>query len=264
MAKLISTAAALFLLFAFSHARTPSDLPNGLDVIADNKIPVTDADVKATTTTDNTLRLPSERPGSETVVESEPATFAEEQKLPEGAEFVTIVSNEENTADASKSETTLPLTVISFRPVGRHFSRRPFPLGFRHGHRCRHGHRQAKWTPRVKDLHNKDATPYGDDMILASGEPEMKFDRPFRGEARPQIPARWTDFRHVGPRFPHKHGDEMDSERPHLHHRRHRHHDHDDEMENEGEEHHREHRHEHRHEQHHGLFRSFRKFLNGF
>ncbi|KAL6177393.1 hypothetical protein ACLB2K_048919 [Fragaria x ananassa] len=257
MAKLISTAAALFLLFAFSHARMPSDLPNALDAITDNKIPVTDAEIKATTTTDNTLRLPSERPGSETVLESEPETVsvAEEQKLPEAAEFATIVSNEENT-DASKSE-TLPLTVISFRPVGRHFPRRPFPLGFRHGHR------QAKWTPRVRDL-QKDATPYGDDMILASGEPELRFDRPFRGGARPQIPARWTDFRHVGPRFPHKHGDEMDSERPHVHHRRHRHHDHDGEMENEGEEHHKEHKHEHKHEHYHGLFRSFRKFLNGF
>ena len=234
---------------------------------ADNKIPVTDAEpFKATT---NTLRLPSERPGSESgpVVElEETETFPvaeEEKKLPE-AEFATIESNEENTADASKSE-AVPLTIISFRPVGRHFPRRPFPLSLRPGHRCGHGRRQPKrWTPRFHGSEREKDTPYGDDMILSSGD-EMKFDRPFRGGAR-QIPARWFNFRHGGPRFPYKHDDDMESERPHRHHRRHHHHDHDLDQENEVEENHREHKHdhEHRHEHRGGLFRGFRKFLNRF
>ncbi|XP_050365414.1 uncharacterized protein LOC126783875 isoform X2 [Argentina anserina] len=245
MAKLIFTVAVLFLLFAFSHARTPSDLPNGLDV-ADDKIPVTDADVKEAT---NTLRLPSERPESGTVMDLEPETIiiaAEQPKFPESEFSTTILSNDENT--------------ISFRPVGRHFS-----LSFRHGHRCRHN--QGKWTlrfhgaEREKDDTN---TSYGDDMILSSGD-ELKFDHhPFGGGVR-QISAGWGNIRHDVPRFPFKHEDDdnnVESERPR---RRHRHHDHEFDMEMVGEEQHREHKHEHGH----SLFKSFRtrrrlRCLNSF
>jgi len=266
MAKLIFTVAALFVLFAFSHARTPSDLLaneiKGRD--AADKVPV--ADAKHT----NTLLLPSERTESEsesesaTVAEWEPETVAE-SKLPE-AELATIESNEENTVDTSKPTESVPLTVISFRHVGRHFPRHPFPFSFRQRHRCG-GHRRGKrLTPRFHGSEGERDTPYGDDMILSSGN-EMRSDHPaFRGGVR-QIPARWVNIRHGGPRFPFRHDDDMESERPHRHHR---HHDHDHDEVNEGEEKPREHKHdhEHRHEHEHkhrgGLMRSFRKFLNRF
>jgi hypothetical protein len=252
MAKLILTVAALFVLFAFSHARTPSDLlPNeikGRD--AADKVPVADAQHT------NTLLLPSERP------ESESATVAAEWE----PETAAIESNEENTVDSSKPTEVVPLTVISFRPVGRQFPRRPFPFSFRQRHRCG-GHRQGKrLTPRFHGSELERDTPYGDDMILSSGN-EMRSDHPaFRGGVR-QIPARWVNFRHGGPRFPFKHDDDMESERPHRHHR---HHDHDHYEVNEGEEkprehnHDHEHRHEHEHKHRGGLMKSFRKFLNGF
>lgn len=261
MAKLVLTIAAFFFLFAFSHARTRSDLPaketNGHDQSA-TKLPVTESNPAVT------LLLPSEKP------DSEPATFfqwehdaADSSKLTD-TDGPTILANEESTE--FKHSETVPLTVISFRPINRHFPRRPFPLSFRHGHRCRHGHRQfGPWTPRFhggERERDQDVVSYGDDMILSSGD-DTRFVPAFHGGPR-QIPARWENFRHGGgPGFPHRHDDDMEFERPHHHHHhRHRHdHDHDHRREEfEGMENPRE----HRRQRDGGLFGRFRKFLNHF
>ncbi|KAM3001612.1 hypothetical protein FF2_037888 [Malus domestica] len=259
MAKLLLTVAALFFLFALSHARTSSDLPaneiSGRDP-AGAKFPESRPKPRQPTTT---ILLPSEKPVDD------PATLPEwreitTSKLPE-SDGATILANEEST-EFQHSE-TVPLTVISFRPVNRHFRRRPFPLSFRHGHRCRHAHRPM--SPRFHGGEG-DAVSYGNDMLVASSD-DMGFNPAFRGGAR-QIPARWVNIRHGGPRFPFRHEEDMELERPHHHHhRRHHHehdHDHDRREEFEGtEKQPREHKHDH---EHHGggLMRRVRKFLNHF
>ncbi|CAN6718579.1 unnamed protein product [Malus baccata var. baccata] len=241
MAKLLLSLAALFLLFAFSRARTSSDLPaNEIKARdpADVKLPESNPKPKTPTTT-TTILLPSEKPDTES------ATGA------------TILPKEESTIE------TVPLTVFSFRPVNRHFPRRPFPLSFRHGRPC--GHARRPWTPRFhggeREHREGESVSYGNDMIMASGD-NMGFDPAFRGGVR-QIPARWVNFRHGGPRFPFRHEEEMELERPHHHHHHRHHHDHDQDR-REGFEGMEKPFREHKHEHEGGLMRKFRKFLNHF
>lgn len=255
MAKLVFFLVALLFLFSFSHALTPSDLPeketNGRD-LANTKFP--ESETKPATA----ILLPSEKRDSEPAKDFEWIPEAAATKLPD-SDGPTILANEEST-EFTHSE-SVPLTVISFRPVNRHFPRRPFPLSFRHGHRCRHGRRHVgPWSPRFHGgERDRDAVPYGNDMILGD---DLAFDPVFRGLPR-QIPPRWGSFRHGGPRFPFRHDDDMELERPHHHHH-HRHDREHDREEFEGMEKPREHRHEHEREHEGGLMRKFRKFLNRF
>ncbi|KAF3448691.1 hypothetical protein FNV43_RR09404 [Rhamnella rubrinervis] len=235
MAKLVLTIAVICVFFAFSHARTPADLPVA-DVITDESL----NDHLETAT----LRLPSERDESEPVTKVEWVRESTESKRPETTESF-------DKPDESEPSDSVPLTVISFRPINRHFPRRPFPLTFRRGHPCRHSHPQFKpWDPRPQ----RREVSYGNDMIVSD---ELRFKPVSHNEDQPQIPARWSTFRQVGPRFPFRHDDEM--ERPHHHHHHRFRHHHVEGGENEE----REVEHEHNNGEG-GFMMRVRKFLNHF
>ncbi|KAH7513763.1 uncharacterized protein LOC112493417 [Ziziphus jujuba] len=215
MAKLYLTVAVIFLIFAFSNARTPADLP-ATEVIGDESLNTqTRSDIQ--TASNNPILLPSERSDNEpvTLVELEPDTIR--------SNFAEFRTGESSPKDSEPTSESVPLTVISFRPINRHFPRRPFPLSFRHGHRCRHGHSQFKpWGPRPL----RREVSYGNDMII-DGEEAKSFKPVFRDEEEPQIRTRMIRFRQ-GPRFPFRHDEEDQMERPndheHEHDRDHHHH----------------------------------------
>ncbi|EXC63302.1 hypothetical protein L484_000045 [Morus notabilis] len=221
MAKLAVTFVLLCLFFAFSHARFASDLPQ-IEAFAKEATEILpEADSKPSTTGD--ILLPSEKhvsePGSET-----------------------IQVNLEESVSEPGADDAAPLTLISFRPVNRHFPRRPFPLTLRHGHRCRH-HFMKQWGQRRP---HGDIIPYGNDMILSTE------DRPsFDPVLRSGFPARWIKIRHMEAESAHRRGDKIywphhDEEHEHDHH------------------HHEEHEHDHKHERQNVFLKSFRKFMKQF
>jgi hypothetical protein len=115
--------------------------------------------------------------------------------------------NFDPTPVAKPDESTVPLTIFSFR--------HNLPL-VRHRHNCRHG---------IKPLGGHDRyISYGKDMIL-SREKFLGVDPTVRGSPRPHIPAMWERFNQDPPRFDvndhHHHHHHQD----HDHH--HRHHDHE-------------------------------------
>ncbi|EXB66080.1 hypothetical protein L484_003881 [Morus notabilis] len=106
MAKLAVTFVLLCLFFAFSHARFASDLPQ-IEAFAKEATEILpEADSKPSTTGD--ILLPSEKhvsePGSET-----------------------IQVNLEESVSEPGADDAAPLTLISFRPVNRHFPRLCLP-----------------------------------------------------------------------------------------------------------------------------------------
>lgn len=206
--KIIVTVTILFFLFTFGYARTPLDLPENDVMSIDALLP--ESNPKAT----DAILLPSEKP---TVVEFEPET---ETKLPE---IDTAEETKETEIDSA------PLKFVSFRPINRHFPRRPFPP-FRHGSRCRHHHKIKPWAPRF----NGREIPYGNDMILSGGEDVV-----------------WTEFHHGGPKFSFMNDVDRREEMKRPHHRHHHHHDRlvAGEVE-EKEEREQEHEHEHHHHHH--------------
>ncbi|KAF5478111.1 hypothetical protein F2P56_004698 [Juglans regia] len=189
MAKLAFTFSVTFFLFALCYARIPTGIIEN-DVAGDEQLETTITSPAADTeNTRTTILLPSEK--------HEP-------------EFATMVSvSEETDSNLPEPESnSIPLTMISIRPIDRHFPRRPFPLMFRHGHRCRHhrhprhdqqheGHEFKPWGPRFPDRE----VPYGNDMIVAD-EKDSGSNPESRGVVR-QIPGRWVKFSHQEPRFHH-------------------------------------------------------------
>ncbi|KAJ9173713.1 hypothetical protein P3X46_016823 [Hevea brasiliensis] len=236
--------AALLFLFTFAHARAPLDQPENDVTSRDDRLAdLPESDPKATAT----IVLPSEKPESKSAnvvkLESE-ETESTESKLP-GKEIGTSESFHEK----SETETTVtvPLTLITFRPINRHFLRRPL-IPFRRGHRCRgryQHHNQLKPWGGLRFKSPREVY-FGNDMILSGGKD--------LGLAGPrQIPVRWTRFNHGGNRFSFVNDESRREEmikRPH-HHQHHRHHH---EEEEEGEE-----------REHEGAFmKGIRKFLNHF
>uniref|UniRef100_A0A2P2JQ28 Uncharacterized protein LOC103404356 n=1 Tax=Rhizophora mucronata TaxID=61149 RepID=A0A2P2JQ28_RHIMU len=252
--KFVLTFAGLFFLFTLAHSRSPLDPPGNDVITAHATVDMPEPNSK----TKNGILLPSEKPefGSEKVVEVEPE--AKPSKLPE-----TVTWPERRAEPLERETQSSPLTFINFRPINRHFPRRPFIPFFRHGHRCRHHHhhlhRFAKsWGPRL----NGREIPYGDDMIVPGKDNVLDFHPSSRGVAR-QIPRRWTSFRHDWPRFPYMHDlaereEEMRMKRPH-HHYHHRFHPHEEREEAEGKEEIRKQEHEEG-----GLLKKIRKFLDHF
>ncbi|OMO79724.1 hypothetical protein CCACVL1_13464 [Corchorus capsularis] len=109
MARLAVIFTVISLLFTISHARfiqvhdvTPDETVNDL--------PEFDPE-KATA-----ILLPSERPGFE------PAKL--------------IDFKHDDASETESDVDSLPLTMVSFRPINRHFPRRPI-IPFRHKHNCR-------------------------------------------------------------------------------------------------------------------------------
>lgn len=253
MAKLYLTVAVIVLFcFAFSTARTPADLPL-TDVVGDESLDAhRESDIQA-----STILLPSERS------ESEPVTLVELEPESTESNFAEFRTGESSPHDSESTPYSVPLTVISFRPINRHFPRRPFPLSFRHGHRCRHGHHQFKpWGPRPL----RREVSYRNDMV--DGE-EPKSKPVFGDGEEPQIRTRMIRLRQGGPRFPFRHDEDL-TERPNHHDQDHDHHHrlhvfHRQHMDMEGgQTKEREVEKEHKHDHAETFMKSFRKFLNRF
>ncbi|OMP02974.1 hypothetical protein COLO4_10683 [Corchorus olitorius] len=254
MARLAVIFTVISLLFTISHAR----FIQVHDVTADetvNDLPESDPE-KATA-----ILLPSERPGFE------PAK---------------VVDFKHDDASETDSDVdSMPLTTVSFRPINRHFHRRPmFP--FRHKHNCRLHKRFRSLNPRFQQ---KRYISYGDDMILSDENSHV--DPESRGFVR-QIQARWARFPEDGVESKeargfikahhHEHEEEHDHDEDHYHHEHEEEHDHDDDHHHHEHDHdHDEHHHHHHgeedenddkeeHEQDylHGYIKSFRKFFGLF
>ncbi|KAG6684833.1 hypothetical protein I3843_12G083700 [Carya illinoinensis] len=239
MAKLVFAVTVSFFLFSLCHARISSDpIQNDAIVEEPKTVFFTFPQHDTKTTTRTTVLLPSEKHGSElpTMVEFKPKKT--DPKLPG--------------SDAKESETdSVHLTMVSFRPINRHFPRHSFPVTFHRGHHFRrhhhhHHHHIHELKPR---FHGRDV-PYGDDMIL-SDEKYSSSNRPLpRGGVR-QIPVRWAKFGHEGPRFHHGHDDVEGRE--HMKKKKKRHHRSVEREEMEG---------QHDHEG--GFMNKFRQFLMQF
>ncbi|KAJ7945033.1 Myb-related protein like [Quillaja saponaria] len=247
MAKLAASFSVLLFLFVLSYARNPGDIPLKDFVSSDPLL-----EPKTNPATAKTILLPSENPDSEaaTVIEWEPeSSNSKNFELDAGLESL------EASTESSEASKSVPLTVISFRPINRQIPRRSLPLWVRRGHRCHRIHNSKPWGPRLP----RREIPYGNDMIMKDGEDRGfdKFDPMFRDGVR-QIPARWEKFRHGGPRFSFVHDMERkeDNEKGHHHHHHHHHHDHEEGWEFERVEHH--------HGGGGGFLKRIRKFLTHF
>lgn len=281
MAKLAVTATVIFFLFALCHAFTPSDLPENEDVSfhLPGSVPNT------------MILLPSEKiesePVTSTVVELEPETTFTDKTQPK-LEEADVTVTELTVPTESDDSVSIPLKTTSFRPIDRLYRSRPIPLYFRHGHRCRfhrfhhlrhHQHHDhddndksedqisefKQWGSKpIVDSTNDREVPYGNDMILSSGNEDSSSDR---GMVR-QAPAKWKRFGHGGPRF--HIDDDVDTKMKMKRHHRHVEGQAWDREEHEEREHKHRHEHEHEHEHEHGhehkheggFMRKIRKFLN--
>ncbi|KAL1532770.1 hypothetical protein AAHA92_32739 [Salvia divinorum] len=94
-----------------------------------------------------------------------------------------------NFADVS----AVPMTKITFRPVNRHFLKRP----------CRH---HFKFYPTMRD---NQQIPYGNDMLIASGE-NSDFKQHVGHGGGKRIPGRWMRMHHHHLRY--RRGEDSDSD----------------------------------------------------
>ncbi|XP_021292483.1 uncharacterized protein LOC110422790 [Herrania umbratica] len=149
MARLAVTFTVIFL-FTFSyHARFLTAEPEHDVTLEQTESKLPESDSKTT----NAVFLPSEKPGLES---AEVVDFK-----PDALETVSDVDS-------------VPLTEISFRPVNRHFPRRPM-IPFRHKHNCRF-HRRFR--PLNRGLQQKRYISYGDDMILSDERTQFDPESP--------------------------------------------------------------------------------------
>ncbi|KAJ4711907.1 sarcoplasmic reticulum histidine-rich calcium-binding protein-like [Melia azedarach] len=171
MAKLTVTVTVFLFILSLVQARTPLDLPeNGVNTQELRS----DGQESVPKTTATGILLPSEKQDAKPKTETKP----------ENTETIDFV----------------PLTVINFRPINRHFPRHP-SLTLRHRRPCRH-HRMG----RPARIHQREVS-YGNDMLMSSGENKVVR----------QIPADGN-----GPRFPFGRDDDVARregfKRPRYHH----------------------------------------------
>ncbi|XVF10433.1 hypothetical protein REPUB_Repub07fG0182500 [Reevesia pubescens] len=218
MARLAVLFTVIFLLLTFSDARFVS-VQSEQDVSPEETVPnLPEADTKTTTT----ILLPSERPGFE------PSKIVD-------------FNNDDVSSETDSGVESVPLTMISFHPVNRHFPRRPL-VPYRHKHNCRF---HKRFRPLNPPFQQKRSISYGNDMILS--DERTRFDPESRGVVR-QIQARWARFpdegaeskEHVDFMKPHHHEHEHahhHDDEHHHHYYHHRRHHHGEEDERDGEEH---------------------------
>lgn len=219
MAKLTVTVAVFLFVLVLAQARTPLDLKEN-DVIKEHvSTNEQESESKTTATWPTSILLPSQKLDSE--------TETSESGKPE-----------------AETKDFLPLTVINFHPINRHFPHYP-SLTFRNRRPCRR-HRLGKpW------FHHREMT-YGNDMLISNGDGKE--------EVR-DFPARWLKFpngdAHVH-RFHVRRDDDVTAKegfrRPNDHHRHHFHLRHEAQLEKERE----------KHEHETGFMTKIRKFLNYF
>ncbi|XVE58050.1 hypothetical protein DITRI_Ditri04bG0139200 [Diplodiscus trichospermus] len=238
MARLAFLFTVIFLLFTFSHARfftvEPEHGANSDETIPD--LPESNPE------TTSAILLPSERAGFE------PAKIVD--------------FKHDDASETESSVESVPLTTISFRPVNRHFPRRPL-IPFRHKHNCRF---HKRFRPMNPGFQQKRYISYGNDMILS--DLTTRFD-PVSSDGVRQIEARWARFpddgaeskEHVEFMKPHQHDHDHDEDHHHHHHRQHRRHHYGQEDERDEEE---EHGHEHEDKEEGGFMGKFSKYFFHF
>ncbi|KAI4315520.1 hypothetical protein L6164_028318 [Bauhinia variegata] len=180
----------LLFLSGFSFARIPVDQPEFDDTTTTNNNnhdqydPFSASHPHPNPTAANTLFLPSENPDTEpaTLIHLEPDTITGSKPEPQAVQSQPETSTESQSEVSPSDPDSVPFTIISFRPINRHIPRRPLPLPYRHGHRCRHNHGFRPWDPMFPRRH----IPYGYDMIL-NNDDEKSSDRVPGGGVR-QIP----------------------------------------------------------------------------
>ncbi|KAE8717172.1 Pectin lyase-like superfamily protein [Hibiscus syriacus] len=183
---------------------------------------------------------------------------------PESTTSILLPSKRPDHDDASETDSgigSIPLTMIRFHPVTRHFPRRPL-IPFRHKHSCRFHKRFRSLNPR---FHQKGFISYGNDMILSD---DRSFDPESHGVVR-QVDDRWGSFHDDDARSKHH-----DQDREDDHHHHHHHHDNEEEDDHHSHDHdddHHHHRHHHKEgeegEKEHrggGFMEKFRRFFIHF
>ena len=264
MARIAVTVSVIFFLFVFAQAYKPTE-----DFLRSDSWVLTESDPEGAAAS-RTILLPSEKPKGKIVSNFEWKADVNSERLPdsevtigklpenEGKEAITPELESEidgaklpepevfEPAEESESNVeSVPLTVVTFRPINRHFQRmhdrRPFP--FRMPHRCRHHFKPIG--PRF--LHRE--IPFGNDMIMARDDDAPTNIGPvFRGGRLRHHPARWVKLHHRGPKIPLGHEglsrDDFKTTYPHV--------EGEDMERGPGE------------QEQGGLFKGFRKFLNGF
>lgn len=123
MAKLISVSVAILLLFFLLLAGSRANLPENGDAAKGDR-----SDQRRRTAT---ILLPSEKP-----------SLAHEAATPVQLDHDHVAS------DSELAHGSVPLTLVSFHPINRHFRRGHLPL--RRRHRCHHGYRHH-WAPLLRD-----------------------------------------------------------------------------------------------------------------
>lgn len=205
MARLAVSFIVIFVLFTVSHARfiVPDQAVTSEETVAE--LPESDS------TTTNVILLPNEKP------DSEPAK---------------TVDSKHDVDDASEADPDLdsvPLTMISFRPVKGHFPRHPL-IPFRNGHDCRY-HRRFR--PLNSRFQREPYVSHGNGMALSD---ERSRSDPESIRLGHQIRGRWTrfpdngaelkehvDFRKVRPyNHEHEQDHENNDHHPHHHYQHHR------------------------------------------
>lgn len=113
-------------------------------------------------------------------------------RLPTEADAKANTETDPNLAVVS----AVPLTEVAFRPVNRRFHvKRP----------CRH---HFKFYPTMRE---SEPIPYGNDMILASGE-NSDFEQPIARAGGKRIPGRWMRTHHRHHHLRHRRGEDTDSD----------------------------------------------------
>ncbi|CDP12144.1 unnamed protein product [Coffea canephora] len=160
----------LLFLVTVSHARVPSDIPEG-DVI-DPALTRSHAGSDAS----SVLHLPSDRVNDDVSRSNQPAV-----DIPESV---------------SISVGSIPLRVSTFRPINRHF---PISSSFRFRN-CRHHHQHHHDRPFFKPIGQQQQqhvkVPYGNDMILSTGESNELDPFIFHHGRMRRIPAKLVKFHH--------------------------------------------------------------------
>ncbi|KAF5734762.1 hypothetical protein HS088_TW15G00254 [Tripterygium wilfordii] len=229
----VTVAIFIFLFSSTTHSIDLDRIDKTEKDVIGHDLPRTFPDPETKTT--RAILLPSEKP------ESRPATVVDWEPLSDIPESDDTAAVESSSSETETETESVPLTIISFRPINRRF-RSPGRLMRPHSraHRCRHHHQMLKpWGPFRSRV-----VSYGDDMLI-SGFKGLGPDPMFRGGVR-QIPARWV---REGTRFPFLRRERMRWAQPRKDEKR------------EEENHEKEHHHHHHHEKDWFMGR-IRKFLN--
>ncbi|KAI4326831.1 hypothetical protein L6164_019361 [Bauhinia variegata] len=145
----MARAAAFFTVFLFLFGLSSARIPVNLPEIDDATTPVnrqydsfSESRAHPNPTAANTLLLPSENPDSEPEIN--------DSKPEPESQLEASTESEYQVSASDPDPRPSPFTIISSRPINRHIPRRPLPLSYRLGHRCRNHPHFKPWDPLLK------------------------------------------------------------------------------------------------------------------